>query len=126
MKSNFHILFKTYRDKMQIQSLGKNPINYETVRKETHVFQQKLMSVDDFNYAEEGEVKEQANKGKARQQELAENKKLLKKQKKKKKKAKSKKTRFGVDLPSLMESSKRLKKPRQRLKKCLKLLYRCK
>ena len=37
------------------------------------------MSVDDFNYAEEGEVKEQANKGKARRQELAENKKLLKK-----------------------------------------------
>ena len=52
------------------------------------------MSVDDFNYAEEGEVKEQANKGKARRQELAENKKLLKKQKKRKK-AKSKKTRFG-------------------------------
>ena len=76
MKSNFHILFKTYRDKMQIQSLGKNPINYETVRKKTHVFEQKPMSVDDFNDAEEAEVKEQANKRKAKQQELAENKKL--------------------------------------------------
>ena len=95
MKSNFHILFKTYRDKMQIQSLGKNPINYETVRKETHVFQQKLMSVDDFNYAEEGEVKEQANKGKARRQELAENKKLLKKQKKKKRKQNQRKRDLG-------------------------------
>ena len=69
-------MFKTYRDKMQIQSLEKNPINYETVRKETHVFEQKLMSVDDFNDAEEAEVKEQAIKRKAKRQELAENKKL--------------------------------------------------
>ena len=94
MKSNFHILFKTYRDKMQIQSLKKNPINYETVRKETHVFEQKLMIADDFNDAEEAKVKEQTNKRKAKRQELAENKKLLKKTEKKKK-AKSKKTRWG-------------------------------
>ena len=32
LKSNFHILFKTYRDKIQMKSMGKKP-----------------MSVDDFN-----------------------------------------------------------------------------
>ena len=96
MKSNFHILFKTYRDKMQIQSLGKSHINYQTVRKETHVFKQKLMIADDFNDAEEAEMKEQAKNRKAKLQELAENNKLLKKiEKNKTKKAKSKKTRWG-------------------------------
>ena len=28
LKSNFHIMFKTYKNKMQIRSMGKNPINY--------------------------------------------------------------------------------------------------
>ena len=79
LKSNFHILFKTYRDKMQIQSLGKSHINYQTVRKEIHAFKQKLMIADDFNDAEEAEMKEQAKKRKAKLQELAENNKLLKK-----------------------------------------------
>ena len=117
MKSNFHILFKTYRDKMQIQSLGKSHINYQTVRKETHAFKQKLMIADDFNDAEEAEMKEQAKKRKAKLQELAENNKLLKKNRKKKnKKSKIKENEMGVDLPSLMESSKRLKKPKKRLK----------
>ena len=116
LKSNFHILFKTYRDKMQIQSLGKNPINYETVRKETHVFQQKLMSVDDFNDAEEGEVKEQANKGKARRQELAENKKLLKKQKKKKE-SKIKENEIWGRLAELNEEFKKIKKAKTEAKK---------
>ena len=37
LKSNFHILFKTYRDKMSMrqQVTAKNPVNYETERKET-------------------------------------------------------------------------------------------
>ena len=76
LKSNFHILFKTYRDKMQMKSMGKNSINYETVRKETHVYEQKPVSIDDFNEAEEVEVKERTEKRKAKRQELAENNKL--------------------------------------------------
>ena len=76
-------MFKTYRDKMQIRSLGKNPINYGKVRKETHVFEQKPMSFDNFNEAEEAEVKERAKNRKAKRQELAENNKLLRKEKKK-------------------------------------------
>ena len=50
-------MFKTYRDKTQMKSMGKNPINYETVRKETHVYEQKPVNIGDFNEAEEAEVK---------------------------------------------------------------------
>ena len=32
-----------------MKSMGKNPINYETVRKETHVYEQKPVNIDDFN-----------------------------------------------------------------------------
>ena len=41
LKSIFHILFKTYRDKMimQQQTAAKNPANYETKRKETCEFE---------------------------------------------------------------------------------------
>ena len=56
--------------------MGKNSINYETVRKETHVYEQKTVSIDDFNEAEEAEVKERIEKQKAKQQGLAGNKKL--------------------------------------------------
>ena len=115
MKSNFHILFKTYRDKMQIQSLGKNPINYEMVRKETHVFEQKLMIADDFNDAEEAEVKEQANKRKSKRQELAENKKLLKKQKKKE--SKIKENEMWDRLAELNGEFKKIKKAKTEAKK---------
>ena len=56
--------------------MGKNSINQETVRKETHVYKQKPVSIDDFNEAKEVEVKEQTEKRKAKRQELAENNKL--------------------------------------------------
>ena len=60
LKSNFHIIFKTYTDKKQLEiSLGKNPDNYETTRNDTSVFEQKPVKVDDFNEIEEKQVKEQ-------------------------------------------------------------------
>ena len=37
LKSNFHIMSKTYKDKMQMRALGKNPNNYENIRKETNI-----------------------------------------------------------------------------------------
>ena len=41
LKSNFHIIFKTYTDKKQLESsMGKNPVNYESIRKETKIYQQ--------------------------------------------------------------------------------------
>ena len=51
-------MFKAYKDKMQMRSIGKNPSNYENIRKETNTYKQKLINTDDFNDSEEAEVKE--------------------------------------------------------------------
>ena len=54
MKSNFHIILKTYKGKKQLEiSRWKNPENYETIRNETSVFEQKPIKVDDLNKIEE-------------------------------------------------------------------------
>ena len=38
-KSNFHIIFKIYKDKKSCEvSFGKNPENYETIRNETNIY----------------------------------------------------------------------------------------
>ena len=53
LKSNFHIIFKTYKDKKQLESyLGVNPDNYETIRNETNIYEQKPINIDDFNEIE--------------------------------------------------------------------------
>ena len=63
LKSNFHIIFKTNKDKKKLEtSLGKNPENYETVRNETNMYEQKPVNVDDFNEVEEKLVKERVEK----------------------------------------------------------------
>ena len=50
LKSNFHIIFKTYKDKKQLESsLGKNLDNYESIRNEIYTYEQKPINVDDFN-----------------------------------------------------------------------------
>ena len=64
LKSKFHIMFKTYKDKKQIRSMGKNPNNYESVWKETNTYEQKPINIDDFNDLEDAEVKEWVNKRK--------------------------------------------------------------
>ena len=57
LKSNFHIIFKAYRDKMAIkqQHLAKTPLNYEnSATKETFEFEQKpIQNFNKFNDAEE-------------------------------------------------------------------------
>ena len=59
LKSNFHIMFKTYKDKKKLEvSLGKNPNNYGEIRNETSVYEQKPIKVHDFNEIEEKQVKE--------------------------------------------------------------------
>ena len=58
LKRNFHIMFKTYRGKMQMRAVGKNPSNYESLQKETSIYEQKPINIDDFNDLEEAEVKE--------------------------------------------------------------------
>ena len=61
MKSNFHILFKTYKDKQMLrhQQLAKQKINYETEHAETSEFEQKtILRFDEFNDEEELEMKQ--------------------------------------------------------------------
>ena len=67
-------MFKTYRDKKNIDSLGKNPHNYESVCNETSVYEQKPTKIDDCNDAEEKEVKEHVQKRKQKRREVTENK----------------------------------------------------
>ena len=98
-------MFKTYRDKIQMKALGKNPSNYQTVRKETNIYEQKPISIADFNDFKEAEVEEQIEKQKAKRQELAENKKLLEKQKIVKK-TKFERKSWGSGSLSSMESLK--------------------
>ena len=52
-----------------MEALGKNPQNYEGVK------------IDDFNHAEEKEIKERVGKRNIKRREFAENNKLLKKEK---------------------------------------------
>ena len=79
MKINFHIIFKTYKDKKKLDiSLGKNPENCETIRIKTNIYEQKPVNVDDFNEVEEKEVKERVKKRKQKRHELAEKNKPLK------------------------------------------------
>ena len=47
LKSNFHIIFKTYKDKKSWEvSLGKNPENYEKISNKMNIYEQKPINVD--------------------------------------------------------------------------------
>ena len=76
LKSNFHILLKTYRDKQIIrqQSLAKNQANYENEQpKETHEHEQKpIKNFNKFSDSKEQEVKNRAEKRLADGREKAE------------------------------------------------------
>ena len=75
LKSNFHIMFKSYRGKMMIrqQYLANNLVNYENEHKETCEFQQKpIKNFDEFSDSEEQEIKQSAEKRKAARREKAE------------------------------------------------------
>ena len=58
-----NVIFKTYKDRKNLcESFGKNPHNYDNVREETHINQQKPIKIGGFNEAEEKEVKERVKK----------------------------------------------------------------
>ena len=86
VKNKFHILFKSYCDKLilQQQQLAKQPINYEAEQQEVSEFEQKpIKNFDEFSDGEEEEFKRQAEKQKAikrEQKEAAKAKKLKIKQ----------------------------------------------
>ena len=72
LKSNFHIIFITYKDKKKLKSyLGKNSENYET-----NLYEQRPINIDDFIEDEENQMKERVEKRKQKRGDVAEKKKL--------------------------------------------------
>ena len=82
LNSTFHIIFKIYKDKKNIEFLGENLQNYKNVPDETNVYEQKPTKINHFNEDEEKEVKEQVERLKIKCREVAEKSKLLKKKNK--------------------------------------------
>ena len=86
LRSKFHIMFKSYRDKllMRQQHLAKQPLNYASKQQQRCKFEQKpIKKFDEFSDGEEEEFKERAKKRKIDKREQKENaiaKKLKKKQ----------------------------------------------
>ena len=70
LKSTFHIISKTYKDKKQMEQLGKNPQNYENIHNKTFGYEQKPIKINDFNEAEEKEVKGRVEKEKYKEGKL--------------------------------------------------------
>ena len=97
LKSNFHILFKSHRDKqlMRQHATAKNLSKYEDVKKEANEYEQKpIKNFDSFNDQEENETKEKAQKRLA--EKKLERKKIKRKNAKKdQKKINLKKARWG-------------------------------
>ena len=85
MKSNFYILFKTYKDKMMMkqQQLAKQAENYEVERKEESEFEQKpVLKFNEFDDEEEKEIKEQQREKNRKRKHVSDEERLAKLQKK--------------------------------------------
>ena len=85
MKSNFYILFKTYRDKqlMKQQQLAKQTENYDSERKEESEFEQKpLLKFNEFNDEEEAELKRIRREKNKKRKAMSDEEQNAKKQKK--------------------------------------------
>ena len=120
MKSNFHILFKSYRDKLMLrqQQLAKQLINYETEQQqEVNEFEQKpIKNFDQLSDGEREEFKRQAEKRKAikrEQKEAAKAKKL----KMKKEEDKAKESEMWNRLNDLNSQFKTIKQSKKEGKK---------
>ena len=81
LKSNFHILFKSYQDKAILRqhqqiSATKNPANYEDKQNETSEFEQKpVKKFNEFSDGEEEDLRQQIEKRKhVRREQTQENK----------------------------------------------------
>ena len=85
LKSSFHIMFKTYKRKKKMNLLGKSPKNYEEISNDVLVYEQKPIKIDNFNEAEQKEIKEHIEKRKLKRREVAENNKPTKKKETKQK-----------------------------------------
>ena len=70
LKSPFHLIFKTYKDKKKLEKTGKNPKDYTLGRNKSFAFEQKPVEIDIFNDQEEKEIKEKAEKRKRKRQKV--------------------------------------------------------
>ena len=84
LKSMFQLIFKTYKDKKQLEQLGKDPHVFLNDRNEQFKFEQKTIEIDDFNNQEEQEGCKKVEK-------------IKKEVKQQKKMRKLKKRSFGTD-----------------------------
>ena len=95
--------------------MGKNPANYETIRKE-NIYEQKPVNIDDFNDTEEAEVKQRVEKRKEKRRAVAEKNKLLRK-KRKTEKNKRKEKDMWERLGKLNSEFEDIKKAKKKSKK---------
>ena len=122
LKSNFHILFKTYRDKailrqQQTITSTKHPANYENERIESNEFEKKTINnFNEFSDKEEEELRQQAEKRKQiRREQTQENK--AKKLKLKQEEAKEKVSEMLEKLNDLSSKFKTIKQSKKEAKK---------
>ena len=119
LRSNFHIISKTYQGKimMRQQSLAKHPVSYKTEHKETCKFEQKpVKNFDEFSNSEEQEIKQRAEKRLAERREKAEEMKA----KKRKQKSEENKAKKGEMWNRLNKLNREFKKIRQWKKEVIK------
>ena len=123
LKSNFHILFKTYRDKailrqhQQMIAGTKNTANYEVERTESSEFEQKpVKNFNEFSDGEEEELKQQAEKRKQIRREQSQKNKA-KKLKLKQEEVKEKESQMWEKLNDLNSKFKTINKAKKEAKK---------
>lgn len=123
MKSNFHILFKTYQDKMIMQQemTAKNIANEKIdKKKEVCEFEQKpIANFNEFTDAKENDIKKQAEKRTAIRRERSEEMKG-KKRKIKAEETKAKEGQMWQRLAELNGEFKKIKDSKKDAKKAYK------
>ena len=129
IKSNFHILFKLYKDKQMIrnQQLAKQAANYENKRAETSKFEQKpIARFDESNYEEELEMKKlRKKKIKSEKGHFIAKKKKPKSALKNSNKIKEKKSSCGKNLMNLIRNlNKSIRMRKKKPKRCRQLYYK--
>ena len=122
LKSNFHILFKTYQDKAILRqheaiTWTKNPANFENKREESSEFEQKpIKKFNEFSDGEEEELRQQAKKRKQiRRDQSQENK--AKKLKLKQEEVREKESGMWDKLNDLNSKFKTIKQAKKEAKK---------
>ena len=117
LKSNFHILFKTYKDKQTIRynQLAKQPTNYEGDHPETNEFEQK--PIPEFNEFTDEKEYELKIKNKRRALEKLSDEKKAKKRAKKIELDKIKEKQMWEKLSELNSKFKTIKQSKKQEKK---------